>query len=112
MPTSYEIYQAYLCGPVAVLRLFEQALGTQAIYGMPTLDMQQCTIESLSEEIDRLQSQIARLKEELRAARSDKHRLRRREVGQFQVRATINIGSEFQTDPLASLSKLDASPGA
>ena len=25
MPTSYEIYQTYLRGPAAVLRLFEQA---------------------------------------------------------------------------------------
>ena len=35
MPTSYEIYQTYLRGPAAVIRLFEQALGTQAIYGTP-----------------------------------------------------------------------------
>jgi hypothetical protein len=33
MPTSYEIYQTYLRGPAAVIRLFEQALSTQAIYG-------------------------------------------------------------------------------
>ena len=47
MPTSYEIYQTYLRGPAAVLRLFEQALGTQAIYGTPDPDMQQRAIESL-----------------------------------------------------------------
>jgi hypothetical protein len=44
MPTSYEIYQTYLCGPVAALRLFEQSLGTQAIYGRPDPDMQQSAI--------------------------------------------------------------------
>jgi hypothetical protein len=60
MLASYEIYQTYLRGPTAVIRLFEQALGTQTIYGTPTPDMQQRTIESLSEEIDRLQSQVAR----------------------------------------------------
>jgi len=40
--------------------------------------MQQRTIEGLSEEVGRLQSQIARLKDELREVRSDNHRLRRR----------------------------------
>ncbi|MBA3321782.1 MAG: hypothetical protein H0T45_10115, partial [Pyrinomonadaceae bacterium] len=68
MPTSYEIYQTYLRGPAAVIRLFEQALGTQAIYGPPDPDQQQRTIEGLSEEIGRLKSQIARLKEELSEA--------------------------------------------
>ena len=41
MPTSYEIYQTYLRGPAAIIRLFEQSLGTQAIYGTPTPNMQQ-----------------------------------------------------------------------
>ena len=48
MPTSYEIYQTYLRGPAAVIRLFEQALSTQAIYGVPDRDMQQRTIDALS----------------------------------------------------------------
>jgi transposase len=78
MPTSYEIYQTYLRGLAAVIRLFEQALGAQAIYGAPTPDMQQRTIENLSQEIDRLKHQLARLKQELRETRSDNHRLRRR----------------------------------
>ncbi|HEX6623479.1 MAG TPA: hypothetical protein VF064_07180 [Pyrinomonadaceae bacterium] len=47
MPTSYEIYQTYLRGPVAVLRLFEQSLGTQAIYGPPEQDIQQRTSDAL-----------------------------------------------------------------
>ncbi|MBA3323677.1 MAG: hypothetical protein H0T45_19820, partial [Pyrinomonadaceae bacterium] len=51
MPTSYEIYQTYLRGPAAVIHLFEQALGTQAIYGLLEPDMQQRTAESLSEEV-------------------------------------------------------------
>ena len=78
MPTSYEIYQTYLRGPAAFIRLFEQALGTQAIYGPPDPDMQQRTIECLSDEIGRLKSQLLNLKQELNEMRGDNHRLRRR----------------------------------
>ena len=101
MPTSYEIYQTYLRGPVAVIRLFEQALGTQAIYGTPEPDMQQRTIESLSQEIGRLQSQIARLKEELRETRSDNHRLRRRntELEALSTKDSHNSSRPPSTDP-------------
>ena len=51
MPTSYESYQTYLHGPTAVICRFEQSPGAQAIYGRPDPNMQQRTIESLSEEI-------------------------------------------------------------
>jgi len=96
MPTSYEIYQTYLRGPAAVLRLFEQSLGTQAIYGRPAPDMQQRTIESLSQEVGRLQHQIARLKQELREARSDNHRLRRRNT---ELEALIGKDSHNSSRP-------------
>ena len=101
MPTSYEIYQTYLRGPAAVLRLFEQALGTQAIYGTPTPDIQQRTIESLSEEIDRLRSQVARLKQELRETRSDNHRLLQRnaELEAFVSKDSHNSSRPPSTDP-------------
>jgi transposase len=101
MPTSYEIYQTYLRGPAAVIRLFEQALGTQAIYGTPTPDMQQRIIESLSEEIDRLQSQVARLKRELRETRSDNHRLLRRnaELEALTAKDSHNSSRPPSTDP-------------
>lgn len=65
MPTAYEIYQTYLKGPAALIRLFEQALGTAAIYGQPGPDQQQRTIDAQAEAIDRLQAQIARLQQEL-----------------------------------------------
>lgn len=78
MPTSYEIYQTYLRGPAAVIRLFEQALGTQAIYGPPDPDMQQRTIECLSDEIGRLKNQLLNLKQELNELCGENHRLRRR----------------------------------
>jgi transposase len=96
MPTAYEIYQTYLCGPAAVIRLFEQALGTQAIYGPPNPDMQQRAIEDLSEEIDRLKHQIARLKEELRETRNDNHRLRRRDA---ELEALISKDSHNSSRP-------------
>ena len=96
MPTSYEIYQTYLRGPAAVIRLFEQALGTQAIYGPPDPDMQQRTIESLSEDIGRLKHQIARLQEELRETRSDNHRLRRRNA---ELEAVITKDSHNSSRP-------------
>jgi transposase len=101
MPTSYEIYQTYLRGPAAVIRLFEQALGTQAIYGTPDPDMQQRAIESLSEEIGRLQGQLARLREELRETRSDNHRLRRRnaELEAHATKDSHNSSRPPSTDP-------------
>jgi len=96
MPTSYEIYQSYLRGPAAIIRLFEQALGTQAIYGTPEPDMQQRTINSLSEEIAKLQHQIARLKQELREARSDNHRLLRRNM---ELEALVSKDSHNSSRP-------------
>jgi transposase len=101
MPTSYEIYQTYLRGPAAVIRLFEQALGTQAIYGTPEPDMQQRTIECLSQEVGRLQHQIARLKEELQEVRSDNHRLRRRnaELEALATKDSHNSSRPPSTDP-------------
>ena len=102
MSTSYEIYQTYLHGPTAVLRLFEQALGIQAIYGTPTPDMQQRTIECLSDEIGQLQSQISRLQEELRDTRSDNHRLLRRnaELEALVSKDSHNSSRPPSTDPL------------
>jgi len=101
MPTSYEIYQTYLRGPAAVIRLFEQALGTQAIYGTPTPDMQQRAIEGLSEEVSRLKHQVARLKQELRESRSDNHRLLRRnaELEAFVTKDSHNSSRPPSTDP-------------
>ena len=41
-----QIYQAYLQGPGALLRLFEKAFGRHALYGPPDPDQQQRTIEA------------------------------------------------------------------
>ncbi|HEX8148489.1 MAG TPA: IS66 family transposase [Pyrinomonadaceae bacterium] len=78
MPTCFETYETYQRGPAAVLRLFEEALGTQAIYGPPPPDMQQRTIDALSDEIGRLQRQVSRLKAALSEARGEVDWLRRR----------------------------------
>jgi transposase len=63
--------------------------------------MQQRTIESLSEEIDRLQSQVARLKDELRETRSDNHRLLRRnaELEALSTKDSHNSSRPPSTDP-------------
>ena len=101
MPTSYEIYQTNLRGPVAVLRLFEQALGTRAIYGPPDPDIRQRTIDALSEEIGRLEHRIARLKGELSEVRGDNHRLRRRnsELEALVSKDSHNSSRPPSTDP-------------
>ena len=65
MPTCFEIYETHQRGPAAVLQDFEEALGTLAICGPPDPDMQQRTIDSLSDEIGRLKRQVSRLKAEL-----------------------------------------------
>jgi hypothetical protein len=57
----WQIYQAYLQGPSALLRLFEDAFGHHALYGPPEPDQQQRTIDALSDHIARLKAQIERL---------------------------------------------------
>ncbi len=101
MPTSYEIYQTYLRGPAAVIRLFEQALGTQAIYGSPAPDIQQRTIDLLSDEIGRLQRQISRLKAALGEARGEVDWLRRRntELEKLFTKDSHNSSRPPSTDP-------------
>lgn len=45
MPTSYEIYQTYLRGPTAVIRLFEQSLGNPRPSTMrPTPFIKNCNV--------------------------------------------------------------------
>ena len=53
MPDSmpWRIYQAYLCGPGSLIKLFEEAFSRQALYGPPNPDQQQRTIDALSDEI-------------------------------------------------------------
>ncbi|MGB8507201.1 MAG: IS66 family transposase [Pyrinomonadaceae bacterium] len=58
----WQIYQAYLSGPSALFRLFEDAFGRLALYGPPDPDEQQRQIEGSSEQIGRLKAQVERLR--------------------------------------------------
>jgi transposase len=60
----WQIYQAYLVGPSARLRLFEEAFGHTALSGPPDPDQQLRTIEGLSEQLTHLTAQIERLQAE------------------------------------------------
>jgi transposase len=101
MPTCFEIYETYQRGPAAVLRLFEEALGTLAIYGPPPPDVQQRTIDSLSEEIGRLKRQVSRLKAALGEARGEVDWLRRRntELEKLVTKDSHNSSRPPSIDP-------------
>jgi transposase len=101
MPTCFEIYETYQRGPAAVLRLFEEALGTLTIYGPPDPDTQQRTIDSLSDEIGRLKRQVSRLKAALGEARGEVDWLRRRntELEKLVMKDSHNSSRPPSTDP-------------
>jgi transposase len=101
MPTCFEIYESYQRGPAAVFRLFEEALGTLAIYDPPPPDTQQRTIDSLSDEIGRLKRQISRLKAALGEARGEVDWLRRRntELEKLVAKDSHNSSRPPSTDP-------------
>jgi hypothetical protein len=61
----WRIYQAYLQGPRALFRLFEETFGRQALYGPPEPDQQQRAIDALSDDISRLKAQVGRLQAEV-----------------------------------------------
>jgi transposase len=102
MPTDYEIYQTYLKGPGAVIRLFEQALGTVAIYGPPPPDDLTRTIAWQNQELDRLQARIARLETELGKLRHLNFQLQRRnlEVEGRLVKDSHNSSRPPSSDPV------------
>jgi transposase len=101
MPTCFEIYETYQRGPAAVLRLFEEALGTRAIYGPPDPVTQQRTIDALSEDIGRLKRQISRLKAALGEARGEVVWLRRRntELEKLVTKDSHNSSRPPSSDP-------------
>ena len=59
----WEIHQADLSRPNAVLHLFEKVFGTTTLYGPPAPDLQQRSLEA--QESDKLKAQVAKLKEEV-----------------------------------------------
>jgi transposase len=96
------IYQAYLQGPGALLRLFEDAFGRQALYGKPDTDQQQQrTIEALSEQIGRLKAQVARLQAEASDLRGRNFQLLRRnaELESIVTKDSHNSSRPPSSDP-------------
>jgi transposase len=92
----WQIYQAYLSGPSALFRLFEDAFGRQALYGPPDPDEQQRTIDSLSDHIGRLKAQIERLKAELSELHGHNFQLQRRNA---ELEALVSKDSHNSSRP-------------
>ena len=74
----WRIYQAYLRGPSALFRLFEDAFGSPTLHGEPDPDMQQREVASLSEHITRLKAQIEKLQVEVNQLHHRNFQLQRR----------------------------------
>ena len=103
MPDSmpWRIYQAYLCGPGSLIKIFEEAFSRQALYGPPDPDQQQRTIDALSDEIGRLKAQVGRLQAELGELRGRNFRLGRRnaELEALVAKDSHNSSRPPSTDP-------------
>jgi transposase len=97
----WQIYQAYLQGPSALLRLFEDAFGRHALYGPPDPGQQQRTIDSLSEQIEQLKAQVRRLQAEASDLRGHNFQLQRRnaELESLVAKDSHNSSRPSSTDP-------------
>jgi transposase len=97
----WRIYQAYLQGPSALLQLFEDAFGRQALHGPPDPDQQQRTIDVLSEDITKLKAQIERLQAEAGDLRGHNFQLQRRnaELEALIAKDSHNSSRPPSTDP-------------
>lgn len=98
---AFQIYQAWLQGPSALFRLFEEAFGRQALYGPPDPDVQQREIDSLSEQIGRLQARNERLAAEVGELQGQSLRLQRRnaELEAIVAKDSHNSSRPPSTDP-------------
>jgi transposase len=94
-----QIYRAYLQGPSALFRLFEEAFGRQALYGPPEPDQQQRTIDALSDEIGRLKAQVGRLQAEVSELRGRNFQLLRRNA---EIEALVAKDSHNSSRPPSS----------
>jgi transposase len=103
LPNSmpWQIYQAYLSGPHALFKLFEDAFGRHALYGPPDLDQQQRTIDALSEQVGQLKAQNERLQAEASDLRGHNFQLQRRnaELEALVTRDSHNSSRPPSTDP-------------
>ncbi len=98
---AFQIYQAWLTGPHALFRLFEETFGRQALYGPPDPDLQQREINDLSEQIGRLQARNERLHAEVGDLQGHNLRLQRRnaELEALVVKDSHNFSRPPSTDP-------------
>jgi cell division protein FtsB len=97
----WQIYQAYLLGPHALFRLFEDAFGRLALHGQPDPDMQRREIEALSEHITQLKSQIEKLQVEVSQLQGRNFQLNRRnaELEALVAKDSHNSSRPPSTDP-------------
>jgi transposase len=97
----WRIYQAYLHGPGALLRLFEDAFGRHALYGPPDPDQQQRIIDALSEQVEQLKAQNERLQAEVSDLRGHNFQLQRRnaELEALVAKDSHNSSRPPSTDP-------------
>jgi hypothetical protein len=98
---AFQIYQAWLQGPSALFRLFEEAFGKQTLYGPPDPDRQQREIDSLSERIGQLQARNERLQAEVGELQGHNLRLQRRnaELEALLAKDSHNSSRPPSTDP-------------
>jgi transposase len=95
----WQIYQAYLQGPSALLRLFEDAFGRHALYGPPDPNQQQRTIDALSEQVGQLKAQVGRLQAEVSDLRGRDFQLQRRNA---ELEALVTKDSHNSSRPPSS----------
>ena len=95
----WQIYQAYLQGPNALLGLFEQAFGRHALYGPRDPDIQQQAIDDLAAHIARLTAQIEKLQAEATDLSSRNCQLQRRNS---ELEAQLSKDSHNSSRPPAT----------
>jgi transposase len=97
----WQIYQAYLQGPHALFRLFEDAFGKLALYGEPEPDQQQREIDDLSAHIGQLKAQVEKLQAEISQLHHRNFQLGRRnsELEVLLVKDSHNSSRPPSTDP-------------
>lgn len=97
----WQIYQAYLSGPHALFRLFEEAFGRHALDGPPDPDHQQHQIDELSAHISRLTARVEKLRAEVSELRGRNFQLQRRnaELEALVVKDSHNSSRPPSSDP-------------
>jgi transposase len=97
----WQIYQAYLSGPHALFRLFEDAFGREALHGSPDPHQKQRQIDDLSEHLGQLKAQIERLRAEVSELRGRHFQLGRRnaELEALVTKDSHNSSRPPSTDP-------------